>query len=285
MFEPTPGYRKDKSWAWNKIHGFLTKIPAWILRRQKKNQAPQPAPKPAPQPSPIPSPVPSPSNLPQSFFDSNGKPISVPAGTLVFVMHDGVGRNYNPSAGVYGDPETNKSLSDRFFGVTDNLEKQLQGVIELLNPGMKPTDFIGQFHSLYASNRAFSNKSGWNSGHFAIENLICGGATRRAVTGVPYRAAGEWWLDVYAIDVTKLPLMPTTAADIDMTLWFFPVVAMQTPTTAEFRANPFPQFDGRCVVPYLGKGGINAIRLAKLKPVDSIQNPFLPARNDIFPPK
>lgn len=269
-------YRFDKSNLWNKVRGLVAPIARLVQRLHSQNPSPTPQPKPQPAPQPQPNPTPAPQPTPVAV---SGFPVA--PNTLVFVTHDMVARDLNGRV-AGGEPETNKCLSDEKIVVTPQLEALMRAVIRLYNPTMDSNAFEHAWQSLFASNRAFSNKSGWDSSEFKLENLVCGGATLRAITGVPYRAAGDNWLDVHALDPENLPAIPTRIEQIDPTLFFFPVIAMQN-ISGQFQADPFPQFGGRCPVPFVGKGGRNAIRVAKLLPVNSVQHPFLPPHYDIVP--
>jgi hypothetical protein len=247
-------YRADKPDWWNKARGLVE-----IVKRLLKKQ-PKPAPKPTPTPPP-PAPIPV--------------PVPVPAGNLFFTKHDGVKR------GPKGDPETNKTLNDSKFLVTSELAAQMRQVLHLLNPDMNDWDFEKNWNNLYASNRFIANKSGVDSGEFKLENLDMGGATHEAITGVPYTKNGKMWIDVKAIDPKNLPPMPNTIAEIDRTVWSVPVVATQD-KDGNFRADPFPAFGGRCMYPFVGKDGVNAIEFSMCLPVGSIQHPFSPAHYDVI---
>jgi hypothetical protein len=196
------------------------------------------------------------------------------ASDLWFVNHD-----LQPRGGVNGLPETNKCLTDAFFPVSPQLLAVIQAVERLLNPDLNDSEFEHEFGGLFRDNAGFSNQHGIESGDFRIENLYCGGATFQAVGGDLLKAAGALWLQVYAIDPNDPPAIPQTLAGIDMRRWFFPTTAL---TNA---SNPFPNFNGRCLIPFLGVGGLNYIAWNNpdredkvgVVQVPTIQIPFLPA--------
>lgn len=200
------------------------------------------------------------------------------ANDLWFVNHD-----LQPRGGTNGLPETNKCLSDNFFRVTDQLLALIRAVERLLNPQLSDGDFENELGGLFRNNAGFSNQHGIESGDFRIENLYCGGSTFQAVSGEVVAAVGSMWLQVFAIDPNYPPAIPQTLAGIDMRRWFFPTTAL---TNA---SNPFPNFNGRCLIPFLGDGGKNYIawnnadrqdNVGVVK-VPSIQPPFLPAHPEI----
>lgn len=196
------------------------------------------------------------------------------ASDLWFVNHD-----LQPRGGMNGLPETNKCLTDAFFRVSQELLALIRAVERLLNPELSDSDFEHELHGLFRDNAGFSNQHGIESGDFRIANLYCGGATFQAVSSDVVKAAGGMWRQVYALDPNNLPALPQTPAGIDMRRWFFPTTAL---TNA---SNPFPNFNGRCLIPFLGDGGLNHIAVNNpdradkvgLVQVPTIQHPFLPA--------
>lgn len=243
-----PQNQRDRSDAWWKKFGPV--VDPFVPAR------PQPRPLPPPQPAPLPV-----------------WQICQP-GDLLAVLHDGKPRN------ITGDPETNKSLEDRMFPANGPIDDNWRAALHLGCPGFDGPTFEHAYNYLTGGGLAFCNGNGLSSGHFKIENLICGGATRRAVTGNIERIAGHNWVKVYALDPKNLPTITTLAA-LDMTLYFLATIATRFPYGDSYRVDPFPGFNGRCIVPYIGVDGFNYIRAEKLLKVSEIVNPFYPERHDI----
>jgi hypothetical protein len=202
----------------------------------------------------------------------SGVPSTVEAGTLMQVKHD-----QEQGIKPRNDPETFKSLTDKMFQITPAIAVYWQGLLRLKNPNMTDPQFNQNWRGLTASNRAFTNKHGWDSGDFRIENIICGGATVRTTTGIPFRTAGYWYYEVYALDPLAIPVLPSSAVMIDMTLNFLPTISTGIKVRKfVYRVNAFPQFNGNSIVPYFGVGGKNAIRADHLRVVTKVNSPFIP---------
>ncbi len=84
------------------------------------------------------------------------------------------------------------------------------------------------------------------------------------------------------MDPNSPPAVPTSLEQIDMTLNFFPTIAQEGLSN-----DPFPQFGGRCLEPFLGKDGRNWIRIAEydgrggMESTTTIKHPFIPAHSHI----
>lgn len=187
------------------------------------------------------------------------------SGNLYMVRHDAVPRK---------DPEVFKSGNDSFYPVSTSLSAYIIGLLRLLNPSMPYAEFIRQLSNLYSTNRAFSNGHPYDSSDWRIENLICGGATVRK-TGFRKKIGGKWHSEVYALDPTTHFIPPKSLSEVNMEVHFFAVVSNSV------GAQPFPQLGGKCVIPYLGKGGRNYLNESYLMHVGTIVQPFSPARPDI----
>ncbi len=211
-------------------------------------------------------------------------PLTLPKDSLVREKHDQelgrAGRN---------NPETFKSLTDKMFPLTPAMINYWQAILKLKSPNITPGLFLKNWRALAASDRAFTNKHGWDSGDFRIENLICGGATRRLVDGIPFKAAGYWYYKVYALDPAHVPALPLSESAIDMTLCFLPTISTTNKVLVQvgkvkkwkgqYFVDPFPQFKyARAIVPYFGVNGVNAIRSDFLIPLkgNKIPSPFIP---------
>jgi hypothetical protein len=202
-------------------------------------------------------------------------PPTLQPGQLIFHNHEMAPRNKKVSL-----PETYKTVSDRMFHMNHAMVEYTMAILHTMNPTMADADFIKAYSSLYASDRAFSNKHGYNSGDFAIEDLECGGGTKKVKTGIPQKRAGYWCYDVYAIDPNHLP-DPTK---IDVTLHIIPVISSIKKIldqygvwTGLYYKTPFYQFNYN-IVPFFGLNGTNAIRCDQVTPLQGsvIPRPFVP---------
>lgn len=203
----------------------------------------------------------------------SGVPPTIPAGTLMQVKHD-----QEQGIRLRNNPETFKSLTDKMFQVTPAIAIYWKGILKLKNPNLTDAQFNQSWRGLTAGNRAFTNKHGWDSGDFRIENLICGGATVKVTTGIPFRTAGWWQYEVYALDPVNPPLyIPASVSLIDMTLNFLPTISTNIKVRKfVYRVNAFPQFNGNSIVPYFGVGGRNSLRADHLRVVTKVNSPFIP---------
>lgn len=192
------------------------------------------------------------------------------AGRYFMLLHDEVPRN------KFGDPETIGTYTREFNRVTPELESYWRGLLKILSPDMSKKDFERNWKSLTASDRAFTNDHGWNSGQFALQSLICGGATVKAVTGQIIIKSGKLWMEVYAIDPKKLPPLPSSTPD--MTLHFYGVISTAIKYKSTYRKNPFPQFKGNSIIPFVSRGGRALLPYSKLRllPDFNIPRPFVP---------
>jgi hypothetical protein len=154
-------------------------------------------------------------------------------------------------------------------------------ILRLLNPGLNKREFEHGLKGLFNGGRAFDNGKSYESGDWGLENLFCAGATLRAFNYEIVMKSGSRFAKVHAIDPRiNLPI-PRRLEDVDMTLHFYATTATATGN------NPFPQFDGRVIIPFFGRDGYNLVRLDRyesrggLRRVSTIQHPFLPQRADI----
>lgn len=190
------------------------------------------------------------------------------AENLLYSLPDPVARNM---------PATRKVRDDRFFRVSPELEAYIWGVDKLLNPTMDDATFLRYWKSLYNGFRAFDNGHSWESGDWALENLYCAGATLKPVTG----EIVSGWVEVYAIDPAYPPPVPTRLSEIDMRLNFYPTISRALAN------DPFPQFSGRCIHPFVGLNGRNWVRIGQydgrggMRVATKIEHPFIPSRPDL----
>ena len=206
-------------------------------------------------------------------------PPTLQPNSMIFINHELKPRNPKVSL-----PETFKTLKDRMFPVNVSMLAYVKGILKLMKPGLMIAEFESNMRSLYSDDRAFSNKHPYPD-NFAIENLDCGGNTRRVTTGKPFYKMFYWWYEVHAIDPSHLPVIDTArdAGQIDFTVHIVPVISTTIKIlnqygvwTGQYRKNPFPQFQGRSVVPYFGQNGLNYVRADRITPVNVIPEPFIP---------
>ena len=139
--------------------------------------------------------------------------------------------------------------------------------------------------SLFGPHLYITNNHAIGTESFAIENLYTGGATFRPVDGTVITKAGKRWMQVYCIDPHHLPPAPASLHELDLLQgWSFPCTA-----PSDGVANPFPQFEGRVLLPLFGQDGRNFIQYDNhdrtdaraLLPIDRILQPHNPPRPDI----
>lgn len=168
-------------------------------------------------------------------------------------------------------PETCPLYSGATNPITPAWEAYWKGILRLCNPNMEADLFQQSWESLVASNRAFTNGTGPETGHFAIHSLTCGGATHEMVTGIP---TGEH-MEIYTLNAKKNPPpIPTDLENIDMTRHFFATTGsnVQFPD-GSYGVFGFPQFEN-CIVPLVSPADTDMIDLSRIKRVSDLQNPY-----------
>lgn len=228
------------------------------------------------------------------------------AGGLVRLLHDyespywgGIPRFAYPNVPrSHGDPETipgrngthvviGSGLSQIFMiGVKWNAWGEYwRAINRLANPGMTDADFNRAFWNLTANNRAFTNYDRWK-----IQDIACGGATLRAVTG---KVVYSEFMEVYCLDGSKSPPpVPARLEDLDMTTHFWATNEYPTKMAdGSWQVGPFPQFPYGTLVPFVSKPIAGSttihtpvgpglftdfIKIGWLSPVSSIEKPYNP---------
>jgi hypothetical protein len=170
-------------------------------------------------------------------------------------------------------PETCPLYSGAKNPVTPAWEAYWRGLLHLCNPKMNERDFERAWGSLVASDRAFTNSSGPETGEFALHSLTCGGATHEMVTGVP---EGRH-MRIHTLNSRKgPPPVPARPVDIDMTRHFFATTGSNVLLPdGSYAVYGFPQFEN-CIVPLVSPSDTDLIDLSRIKEVSSIQRPYNP---------
>ncbi len=152
-------------------------------------------------------------------------------------------------------------------------------------------EVVNELKKLFRNNGGWCNQTGWDSGDFKIAALCSGGATLVATVPGPeptiVKGRGNQYLEVHAMDPT-IPPPPvqtpsSTPQQLQDGMCFFPMTALDD------GSNHFPNFGGRCLVPLLGKGGVqyvlwtNTVRPDGIgfQKVTHILQPALPERTDV----
>ncbi len=170
-------------------------------------------------------------------------------------------------------PETCPLYSGAKNPVTPAWETYWRGILHLCNPTVGDIDFERSWESLVASDRAFTNSSGPETGDFELHSLTCGGATHRMVTGAPDGS----YMQIYTLNSRKNPPpIPDRAQDIDMTRHFFATSGsnLRLPD-GSYAVYGFPQFEN-CIIPLVSPSDTDMIEVSRIKAVSSIQRPYNP---------
>ena len=194
---------------------------------------------------------------------------------LCFVLwdHQLARYNFEPRNLNNPVPETCPLYSGASNPVTPAWEAYWKDILHLCNPALNDVDFDQAWGSLVASNRAFTNGSGPETGHFAIHSLTCGGATHEMVTGIP---AGRY-MEIYTLNSKRNPPpVPAQPEQIDMTRHFFATTGsnVQLPD-GSYAVRGFPQFEN-CIVPLVSPANTDMIELERIKAVSDLQRPYNP---------
>ncbi len=192
---------------------------------------------------------------------------------LCFVLwdHQLARYNYQPRNLKKPVPETCPLYSGATSRVTPAWEAYWKGILRLCNPNMNNDDFQQSWVSLVASNRAFTNGTGPETGDFRLHSLTCGGATHEMVTGIPYRQ----YMEIYTMNSKKdPPPIPTDPEKIDMTRHFFATTGsnVQFPD-GSYGVYGFPQFEN-CIVPLVSPSDTDMIDLSRISLVSDLQSPY-----------
>ena len=204
--------------------------------------------------------------------------VLAPLRKIYFILHD---YQMDPLPERYmrldHDPETVPTYFAYPNPVTDKMDGYIRGILNLFAPGLSKDQFDKFWYSLWRGDRAFSNINGAETDHFAIQEILCGGATVEAVTGEPVRLGGRDWIEIHAINIHSIPPIPDRAEDVDMTRHFRPTTFTHKQLAdGSYRIGAFPQFDGKTVVPMFSRSDTLFIPAERLKRVVSIHNPFNP---------
>lgn len=214
--------------------------------------------------------------------DTTVPPLPVPDGPMLYSMPDYVSRNGQ------NHPATRSPIKTMYFRMTPAWSDYVWALQRLLNPSMSEADLLRNMKGLFNGSRAFDNGHGMESGDWALQNLYCAGATFELASDTIRVFQGRRWMRAKAIDWSIKPAIPQALADIEMCHHFFPT------TATDAGNNPFPQFSGRCVIPWFGAerdpqyGVFNWVdidgypeRPGPMIRVDRPGHPFVPARWDI----
>lgn len=143
-------------------------------------------------------------------------------------------------------PQTRKCLTEIYVNAEGFWGDYILRVMHLLHPNVDKWRFNSWFSNLFNGKRAFDNGHAYGSGDWAIANLYCGGATFRKVDNVVAKKGryGYKHMKVHAINPKRRIPLPTKLSDIDPLLHFWATTGRAT------GSGPFPQFDGRIMLPF-----------------------------------
>ena len=218
-------------------------------------------------------------------------PLGEPRHNLWFRLHDLQPRKSRTGKAVTGLPETGTTRGGEKYKVTKRLEDWLIASHLVMHPEMTEAEVVDELKKLFRNNGGWCNQTGWDSGDFKIAALCSGGATLVATVPGPtptiVKGRGNQYLEVYAMDPNAPPAVPNSLEQLRQQLQdgmcFFPMTALAD------RSNHFPNFGGRCLVPLLGKGGVqyvlwtNTVRPDGIgfQKVAHVLQPALPERTDV----
>lgn len=199
---------------------------------------------------------------------------------LCFVLwdHQLARYNYQPRNLKKPVPETCPLYSAATNTLTPAWAAYWQAILRLCNPGMSEQVFQQSWESLVASNRAFTNGTGPDTGRFAIHSLTCGGATHEMVTGIP----DSGHIEIYTLNGKKAPPpIPTDIDKIDMTRHFFATTGsnVQFPD-GSYAVYGFPQFEN-CIVPLVSPANTDMIDISRITAVSDLQSPYHTWRSQV----
>ena len=240
-------------------------------------QLPAPAPASTARTTPTPrivSPTPESTETPLPFRTPG--PTEAYAGRkLCFVLWDHQLARYGFRSRNLQDPVpmTCPLYSGAANPVTPAWREYWKGLLRLCNPGVDDVKFEHAWKSLTASDRAFTNGTGSETGDFKIHSLTCGGATHEMVTGEP---DGQY-MEIYTLKWSEgPPPVPARPEELDMTRHFFATTGSNVKLPdGSYAVYGFPQFEN-CIVPLISQGRSDRILLSRIKAVDSLQKPYNP---------
>src|SRR5512143_912491 len=193
---------------------------------------------------------------------------------LCFVLwdHELERYSYKPRNVKHPVPETCPLYSGATNTLTPAWIAYWQGILHLCNPGVKDTAFQNAWLSLVASDRAFTNGTGPETGNFAIHSLTCAGATHEMVTGKPEKGGH---VRIYTFNIhSEPPPVPSSPDELDMTRHFFATTGSNTQfPDGSYAVYGFPQFEN-CIVPLISNDDTDMIDIARVKVVTEIQYPY-----------
>jgi hypothetical protein len=218
--------------------------------------------------------IPTATPLPTPTRPAPGKSSPPADRKLCFVMWDHELKRYsykprNPRRPV---PMTCPLYSGATNTLTPAWIAYWKGLLHLCNPDVNEAEFQSGWLSLVASDRAFTNGTGPETGNFAIHSLTCGGATHEMVTGEPEK--GDH-VRIYTLNIHKAPPpLPATPDEIDMTRHFFATTGSNTRfPDGSYGVYGFPQFEN-CIVPLISNDDTDLIDAYRIRRVSELQNPY-----------
>jgi hypothetical protein len=198
---------------------------------------------------------------------------------LCFVLwdHQLAQYDYKPRNLKSPVPETCPLYSGAQNPVTPAWETYWRGILHLCNPNMGDAEFERSWSSLVVSDRAFTNSTGPETGHFALHSITCGGATHEMVTGIPERYGGGLYMRIYTLNSRKSPpSIPARPIDIDMTRHFFATSGSNVQLSdGSYAVYGFPQFENP-IVPLVSPSDTDLINISRIKMVSDLQRPYNP---------
>lgn len=194
-------------------------------------------------------------------------------GHLCFVLwdHQLAMYHYKPRNLKTPVPETCPLKSGVNNRLTPAWEEYWKGILHLCNPGMSEKEFDSSWKGLVAPARAFTNKTGLDSGNFGIHSLTCGGATHEMVTGVPEKG----YMRIYTLNIhDPPPAIPSRPSQIDITRHFFATTGSNVKLpNGTYAVYGFPQFQN-CIVPLVSPNDTDLIELSRIRVVSTVQSPY-----------
>ena len=202
-----------------------------------------------------------------------GESLAEGVGHLCFVLwdHQLAMYNYKPRNPKKPVPETCPLKSGVNNRLTPAWVEYWKGILHLCNPGMDEKEFESSWKGLVAPARAFTNKTGLDSGNFGIHSLTCGGATHEMVTGKPEKG----YMRIYTLNIHDAPpAVPSRPSDIDITRHFFATTGSNVRlSNGTYAVYGFPQFEN-CIVPLVSPDHTDLIELSRIRIVASVQSPY-----------
>ncbi len=178
---------------------------------------------------------------------------------------------YRPRDLIHQVPQTVPLYSGESLHFNRSWIDYWRDILRLCNPGMKVEDFERGWKSLITSDRAFTNGTGPDTGHFALHPITCGGATHEMVTGEPEKHGMRIYTLKWASDPPPVPKDPS---GLDMTRHFMATTgsSLRLPD-GSYAVHGFPQFENP-IVPLASWHGTDLIEPSRIKAVSDIQPPY-----------